>query len=64
MKKEDDPLGEDRTGVIDYITTAKFQNMPDDLLLKYADKDDLSEAETDTIIRELNRRKLLGGIRT
>ena len=40
-----------RAGVVDYITTAKFAEMPDDLLLKYADKDDLSEAETDTIIK-------------
>ena len=62
--KENAPSGEDRTDVIDFITTAKFQNMPDDLLLQYAEKDDLSEAETDTVIRELNRRKLLGGIRT
>ena len=51
-----------RAGVVDYITTAKFSEMPDDLLLKYADKDDLSEAETDTIIKELNRRNLLQSI--
>lgn len=51
-----------RAGVVDYITTAKFAEMPDDLLLKYADKDDLSEAETDTIIKELNRRNLLQNI--
>lgn len=51
-----------RAGVVDYITTAKFAEMPDDLLLKYADKDDLSEAETDTIIKELNRRNLLQSI--
>lgn len=51
-----------RAGVVDYITTAKFAEMPDDLLLKYADKDDLSEAETDTIIKELNRRNLLHSI--
>ncbi len=51
-----------RAGVVDYITTAKFAKMPDDLLLKYADKDDLSEAETDTIIKELNRRNLLHSI--
>ena len=51
-----------RAGVVDYINTAKFAEMPDDLLLKYADKDDLSEAETDTIIKELNRRNLLHSI--
>lgn len=51
-----------RAGVVDYITTAKFAEMPDDLLLKYAEKDDLSEAETDTIIRELKRRNLLQSI--
>lgn len=51
-----------RAGVVDYITTAKFAEMPDDLLLKYVDKDDLSEAETDTIIKELNRRNLLHSI--
>lgn len=51
-----------RAGVVDYITTAKFAEMPDDLLLKYADKGDLSEAETDTIIKELNRRNLLQSI--
>ena len=51
-----------RAGVVDYITTAKFAEMPDDLLLKQADKDDLSEAETDTIIKELNRRNLLHSI--
>ena len=51
-----------RAGVVDYITTAKFAEMPDDLLLKYADKVDLAEAETDTIITELNRRNLLHSI--
>lgn len=53
-----------RAGVVDFITTAKFSKMPDELLLEYAEKDDLSDAETDTVIRELKRRNLLQSIKT
>lgn len=53
-----------RAGVVDFITTAKFSKMPDKLLLEYAEKDDLSDAETDTVIRELQKRNLLQSIKT
>lgn len=57
--KENAPSGEDRTDVIDFITTAKFQNMPDELLRKYALRDDLSDAEDQALLDELKRRNII-----